>query len=360
MKILYIMHVDWNWIPQRPHFIASNLAETTDILILYPFSRNRKNLVSNSNKELFTIPIFFIPYWKKYKLIRFLNLILGTIYSTAIKKLYNPDLIWITSPELINLIPARNNLPIFYDCMDDILEFKINEPSKKLLKKLEKQLIDQSDAVFFSSKNLMQEVIQRYKSNSKHYLIYNAFQPNKYWQISDKIQTNKNLKIGYIGTISEWIDWDLLLSTLNKISKLEIILIGPTELNPPSNKKHSRLSILPPIQHDQLSNAVATFDILIIPFKINKLIESVDPVKLYEYIYFNKPIISVKYEEINRFEPFVHFYNTQQELCELIENMITKGISKKYTNVMREDFISKNTWAARVDQIKNVIEETLH
>ena len=46
------------------------------------------------------------------------------------------------------------------------------------------------------------------------------------------------------------------------------------------------------------------------PFILNELIESVDPVKLYEYINFEKNIICIKYDEILRFKDFVYFYNT--------------------------------------------------
>ncbi len=47
-----------------------------------------------------------------------------------------------------------------------------------------------------------------------------------------------------------------------------------------------------PIDDDKLYKNVQNFDCLIMPFKLNKLIFSVDPVKLYEYINYNKPIVS--------------------------------------------------------------------
>jgi teichuronic acid biosynthesis glycosyltransferase TuaH len=359
MKILYIMNVDWNWIPQRPHFIAHNLAQNSDILVLFPYSRNRKNLVKNNHGNLKILPIILIPYWKKYKLLMLINNFIGFILYFIIKIIYKPDIIWISSPELGNLIPSNNDKPVFYDCMDDILEFDNNQPSRKLLKALEQKIIDKSKAIFFSSQNLRESINQRYNVNCKTYLIHNAFQPNEKWRRFEK-KTTGTIKIGYIGTISSWIDWSSLMVVLNSFENIEISLIGPTESNLSKTNIHSRLIILPPIEHDQLSQSAATFDMLIIPFKINELIKSVDPVKLYEYIYFDKPIISIKYQDLLRFEPFVHFYENHIDLCELIHRLIKSGIPKKYTDLMRSDFINSNKWSNRVTQINEIIKENIN
>ena len=42
-KILYIMHVDWNWIKQRPHFIAEELTTWYDIKVVYPHAKHHKS-----------------------------------------------------------------------------------------------------------------------------------------------------------------------------------------------------------------------------------------------------------------------------------------------------------------------------
>ena len=34
-KILYLMHVPWGWIKQRPHFIAENLSKYYKVNVFY-------------------------------------------------------------------------------------------------------------------------------------------------------------------------------------------------------------------------------------------------------------------------------------------------------------------------------------
>jgi sulfatase maturation enzyme AslB (radical SAM superfamily) len=94
------------------------------------------------------------------------------------------------------------------------------------------------------------------------------------------------------------------------------------------------------------------------PFKINDLILSVDPVKLYEYVNFNKNIITVHYEEIERFHEFVHFYNDTEEYLSVIKEL--KGNNTlKYSNEQRQKFLVENTWNKRVEQILNKLENNL-
>ena len=52
-----------------------------------------------------------------------------------------------------------------------------------------------------------------------------------------------------------------------------------------------------PIEHSRLIENKELYDVLIMPFIRNELIESVDPVKLYEYIAFenqSSPCITLK------------------------------------------------------------------
>jgi len=105
------------------------------------------------------------------------------------------------------------------------------------------------------------------------------------------------------------------------------------------------------IKHENLYEYVKEFDCLIMPFKLNALVKSVDPVKLYEYINFNKPIISIYYEELDYFSSFLYFYNNVEELLNLIKKMINTGFKRKYSNAERIKFLKENSWDTRMEQI---------
>jgi hypothetical protein len=83
------------------------------------------------------------------------------------------------------------------------------------------------------------------------------------------------------------------------------------------------------------------------PFLVTPLIEAVDPVTLYEYINFGKPILSVYYDEIERFMPFVHFYRSHDEALNIVSQLAALKIGRKYSAVERKTFLDANTWAQR-------------
>lgn len=67
-KILYLMHVDWGWIKQRPHIVAEKLAERNKLKVFYMFSRKRKNITNNPT-PVENYPLIALPL-KRIKLIK--------------------------------------------------------------------------------------------------------------------------------------------------------------------------------------------------------------------------------------------------------------------------------------------------
>jgi hypothetical protein len=111
------------------------------------------------------------------------------------------------------------------------------------------------------------------------------------------------------------------------------------------------------VQHDQLKQYVKEVDGFIMPFYVTDLITSVDPVKLYEYINFNKNILCVKYDEINRFERYVFFYSDYKSYISQIKIMMQSNDDIKYSEEDRINFLHENTWENRVEQIIGVLKE---
>ena len=62
IKIAYIMNVEWNWIKQRPHFIAEGLSERYKIKILFQYRYRRRDLQKRDRNGLDLFPVYCIPY----------------------------------------------------------------------------------------------------------------------------------------------------------------------------------------------------------------------------------------------------------------------------------------------------------
>lgn len=354
------MHVDWDWAKQRPHFLAEHLSVHHDVLVLYPYARARKNLVKNDRAGVRAFPFFPIAPFGRYLLLR--NIING-VWRTLLRvmiKWYQPDIVWVSSPEIYTYLPKPLPCKLIYDCMDDILAFPTNLKRKNLLGALEENLIRASDYVFCSSNTLHSKLLIRSGTVNKFYTINNAVEPSAFKNFPAnpvRVKSDGRRILGYIGTISSWFDFEALLQIVNEFDSIEIHILGPSENLGIVMSRHERIKHLGAVRHDTIPMYVDQFDALIMPFKVTDLIQSVDPVKLYEYIFFNKPIVSVRYEEIERFSEFIDFYSTHQELIFIINQYLSDGFKKKYSDTQRLQFISLNTWSDRTKQIQEYFQK---
>lgn len=350
-NILYLLHIDWNWIKQRPQFLAEGLAENNDIVCVYPFSWNLKKKTKNSHKNVKLIPIFQIPF-NKYKIVRNTNRIMTNTIIRLISFLEKCTIIVIPSPWQYKSWMKKKK--IVYDCMDNYKAF-LSENIKSDFIKRERELVHNSAEIFASSEYLIRELIKTYKvQKEKIHLVRNGYNNTGKVSLCDEnSKKNSKFRIAYIGTIARWFDFNLITNSLTKLENVEYHLAGPIDkdimLPDSENIIYDGM-----IQHDQLGKYVSNFDCLIMPFIVNDIVEAVDPVKLYEYIDFNKNIICVFYNEIKRFEPYVYFYKNEDEFLQIV-NSLKNTNEIKYSEKMRREFLSSNSWNNRIEAVEKVI-----
>jgi len=355
-KIIYISHVDWNWIKQRPQFLAEALEKNNvDVYKFYLWHYGRKSLQGNGDiitPRLF--PVFKLPFSNRFKLFNKLSGFFIAMFFKFVIYLLKPDYVWVTSPTMAKYI--GNNTKLIYDCMDDNAEFftkgswQYNEVVAE-----ERSCVDKSDVVFCTSIKLQESIIDRY--DCKAVLVRNAFggklldaESASSDAVNCELKTTKACSCVYFGTISEWFDFESIIFALDNLADLTVSLYGPVEPNV-HIPEHPKLIYKGVAEHSALYDISKEHDYLIMPFLLNDLILGVDPVKLYEYINFDANIISVEYPEIARFSNYVHFYSGKQALL----NLLNSSPLKKYSIDERLQFLNENSWADRSSQVLSEI-----
>lgn len=356
MKILYLIHVDIKWIKQRPHFLAEELSKKNNLLAFYAFSFRRKNLCFSKNYFNY-FPYLIFPFFFKNYLIRILNSIILKIFFKLVIIIFKPNYIWITSPFQFNFFFYSDQKKIVYDCMDNYQEFFKRKELKKEINNFEKNINSFAKNIFCSS-----YLLSKRFDKKKCIIINNAF--SKDWINNLKI-ANKNLNkkdlnykrvcLCYFGTLSHWIDYDLLKKLTKKFKFLKVKLIGPEEYLPSEIKLSNSFDLLKATSHHMIPDLMKDVDILIMPFILNKLTYSVDPVKLYEYILLGKLIIVPYYKELEKFSKFVEFYKSERDFNKILNNAIKSNFKVSYTKNDQKNFARLNSWENRADQINEIL-----
>lgn len=367
-RVLYISHVSWAIIKQRPQFIAEELAGHYNVDVYYKrtYKTPKKDLLtrveSKQNLALYSYQI--LPFDK----IRVFDHISVDFINRIWMKMQMPkfdeyDYVWISSPYTYRFIKKliTPKTKLIYDCMDDYPAFPDVPPvARKHMLEDERLILENAFKVLCSSSYLSQTIQSRANVQREVLLFPNGIKiPDKQEitsipsEIQEKIDFIKQLPISllYIGAISEWFDYDMILRALNNDGKLHVVLVGPVKTKLPS---HLRMHVLGTVERLYIFELMKAATALIMPFVVNDLIKSVNPVKLYEYIYSGKPVISVRYSETEYFKEFVHLYNGYDEFREEVDRII-KGQGEMGNNNSRRAFIEANTWEKRVSDICKIL-----
>ena len=359
-KILYLMHIDWNWIKQRPQYIAQELARTYQVSVLYKYRYQRNIMqdgkISFCEDKLEVRPIYRIPIIERWGFGKKINkgIIKRAIYK-KIKKL-QPEFIYITEPEQVEFLPKDNKTMIIYDCMDNHAAFCEDVAIQKKIVDDEKKLAKLADCICISSQNLKNVFIERYgkQVEEKSILVRNGYN-GKVLNTEYPKKTNNKFVITYIGTVSSWFDTDIIKKSLQDFDNVIYEIYGPVD-NSSVQVEHERVIYKGTVAHEELPEVVKGCDCLIMPFKLNDVVTSVDPVKFYEYINFNRNIISVYYEEIERFTPYVEFYHNYEEYRQVLSKLMVDN-TVKYSEQKRTKLLEDSTWNSRVKLIQNYIDK---
>jgi len=325
-RICYFSLVSWKWIKQRPHFVPYKIAELTKNRVDYRYQALRDEYTEEQKMDLVKNDVNS----------RYLRIKPFKIYSTYALKyrlsylrrttMWNYDTIIVTQPNqldffIIRLLKIRKT-KIIYECMDNYEEWEMD---KKAYLEKEAKLVEFSSHIIVSSQSLKNRLIDLYNiEENKISIIRNAYDK----VLFENYKKNKSIElkypnITYIGTIGEWIDFNSICNYANKNENTKIYLIGPVsdlidETVANIKKEYSNIIFLGSIEHDLVPNYIAESDLLIMPFILNNITKSVDPVKLYEYLYFKKPVVSTYWNELEQFRNIVYFYDIDKNNFEEI------------------------------------------
>jgi glycosyltransferase involved in cell wall biosynthesis len=274
-------------------------------------------------------------------------------------------MVWVSHPEIYAVMKKwlPPSVPMLCDCMDDCLEFsevKSNPKKLKWLSGFEREMLDRADLIFASSANLRQALLNRYELQKQIVVVNNGVQIESAKSELPMQDALNGLKqrglhlVSYIGTVSDWLDTELLIMALERFPSVAFTIFGPVDSRLP---KHERIISFGPIEHKQVFTVMDASDALVMPFCVTPLIESVNPVKLYEYIYSGKPTLAVAYGETEKFSDYVYLYRDQAGFMTLMEMLVNGILPGKRSLESCRSFALSNTWESRVQKMLQAIDE---
>tara|TARA_B100001989_G_scaffold60872_1_gene40759 strand:+ start:2836 stop:4857 length:2022 start_codon:yes stop_codon:yes gene_type:complete len=241
-----------------------------------------------------------------------------------------------------------NSWRVIYDARDDWEEFNSVGQAKWYHKFNEKYIINNSCLTTAVSEPLA-EKLQQWSKMKKVHLSRNALRED-FIDKSYKQNTPNQKIIGYFGHLTDsWFDWDSLIKIANLRPDYSFEIIGHSE--PESLDLPINISLLGPKDHLEINHIAKNWSVAIIPFKVSKLSSAVDPIKIYEYLALNLPVVSFNMPQIKSY-PNTLIANNIDEFCESIDEFIRHKPQQKFA----KKWLKNNTWATRVNHYDELIQ----
>ncbi|MGA2465981.1 MAG: glycosyltransferase, partial [Thermodesulfobacteriota bacterium] len=310
--IIYPPTVDWN-LPQlqRPQHIAKALSKL-GYLFFYCTGIQKYDKVDN---------IFQLKE----------NLYITNRYDLLMEELFGGWIILSSTNPLITIKDIKKfksrGFRIFYDYLDEIHPDIFGHVGFLLERH---KLIDEKliDLVLTTSQKLREEMTKRFPEE-KVILNPNGVEYEHFHITKDAGGCPNDIKqivgegkpiIGYFGALAKWIDYELLNFVAENRQNWNIVLIGWNYDNTMKQlKDFPNIKYLGLKHYNELPKYGIWFDIATIPFKEGKIAESTSPIKLYEYMALNKPVVATRdLRECYRYKGIL-IANDKKEFIEKIE-----------------------------------------
>ena len=299
--------------PIIPTFFRSSYSRSLDKFI---FDRWFKALLKNLNLNK-SIVIIFSPIWFFYL------------------KDYS---------EIKNLI---------YDLHDDVQISSRNKRTLRFLRKWEKIGIQKANFITCSSKGLQNYLKETYFKEV--YLIRNGIDSGLLEKLYYKSQIVK--KIGVVGTFNvkpQCYDFEVLKKVAQKFPDYKLVLVGNTNASIKRNlSKYQNIELKGFMAGDSLLEEVLSWKVCLIPFITSDVTYLINPLKLYEYIAYSKPIVAFDNFDYEDAQEFIYLSKNEDDYIKKIEQALIENNSEiKIKNI---DYLYEKTWEKKALQFLSLL-----
>lgn len=281
-----------------------------------------RSLIRKENDNLYLItPSALFPYPLNYFTRSLYNLKILYDSKRFMRKLgINDFIFWFTRPEHGTFLKSFNGIKIF-DLCDDIPGYSLLSGNMKSYKK---HLQFLTLALKYTDISIVSavKIKEKYQSLTRNEMIVI---PNGH-SINSKSYEKNNVPediakipkpvVGFIGSLFQFIDDNLLEYVISKRPNYNFVFVGGIEGYFPIDKlkKYSNTYLLGRKPQKEIPDYISAFDVCINPFKIHEVNDSVNPVKVFEYLAKKKKVVSVKMyslmkENISKYILFAEDYD---------------------------------------------------
>lgn len=212
-----------------------------------------------------------------------------------------------------------------------------------------------------STSKFLQQYLRAYNSQS-HY-VPNAAEYDLFSRALDQnLPIPEDMRkiskpiLGFSGTLEAKSDLNLLRRIALETPTWNLAFIGLTENVPDLYKLRGLNNVhflgLKPL--NELPNYLRQFDVCLVPFRKTDELNSISPLKIFEYIAAGRPVVATNYPEIHELSNVVYLSDSPDDFIKNIKRALSEKNDK--LGVKQKEFALKNTWENRARDLIKLID----
>jgi len=383
-NILCFATDSWNSIWRNRHQIMSRLARTNRVLYIephtYPANKALKALVKlqGQGARLKHIAdnlwVYRHPTWgfiSRWSILDQLGLRLRILaLRQVLKKLQmESPILWVVDPRHGNMIGHFKESLVCYHVVDNYAAAPWRSAQARAAVEAGEQfMLSVADLVLVTSPALW-ETKKLYNSNV--HLVRNAVD---YAQFAAAMKSFNGTPadiaaipppiIGYVGAVNNKLDYELLDAIARARPDWSFVLVGPVSNQPESAAWRFAQDHPPNVyllgQRDvaEVPHYILACQVCLLPYRRDNYTESINSLKLYEYLACEKPIVASDFPAAREQSRVVHIAQDAADFVQKLERAL-EPISPEQRALQRS-IAMQNTWDQRVEQISSLIQAALH
>ncbi len=263
--------------------------------------------------------------------------------------------LWTFLPIVAPYVGKLGESLVVYYCTDDFSQFSFVDGARVFA--AEQELCRRADVVFTTARPLLEK---RRPWNPETHLALHGVDHNHF---AAALQSEATMPadltdvphpiLGFFGWIQDWIDIDLIAHLAERRPDWTIALIGKASVDISHLRRFPNVRLLGQKPYAELPRYCKAFDLGLLPFVVNELTKSVNPIKLREYLSAGLPVVSTDLPEVRPYEQMCAIARTPDDFlaaCERALSTDTRALRRS-----RSDAMSAETWEARVNDLGRIV-----
>lgn len=319
MNVVWFSEIKWNYLKTRKQQIIGRRPPDVQLVFLEPYARSSRNVYrvrGEGGVVCATIPFLKAAPYFPWRTVLDRGSARSAVDFIARKRIervlgrlrFKPSETGfvISNIYAANIVSRLQRKFLVYDCNDDHSSFP---GMRSWTTAYFHKTAHDADAVFASSEALFDKVSRVRGADRGCQYLGNGVDYEHYQRpFSEKDNAGPapggapppdKPRLGYIGALAPWLDFDALADLARRRPRWEIVLVGPVLLGVEDRVKTltslPNVFHLPAVSYDKLPGVLAQFTVGLIPFRYNELTRGVNPNKMYEYLASGLPVVTTRF-----------------------------------------------------------------